>query len=450
MANWVKVHPPVVRITHWINVLAVLVMVTSGWRIYNASPLFESFTFPDALTLGGWLAGALQWPLPPPVVARPERARLRDLRNLVGPLPPQAPADPAASGRARYLAGAARTAGARRPKRLQRSPARHVSGSHSCVRRASPFRIGDLEAGPAPGARGADGRLRGRALAPLFCHVARRLHRRGARSHGRARAAYLPHHDHRAAQEVVMKNSRLALKHPKVGSLERRLFLKQSLSIGALSLLAGCEITGDENVQQVLEGMSQWNDRVQGWLFDPKKLAPEFRESMITQPFPFNGYYPESDVRIIDETDYKLQLGGLIKEQKPWRLPELYALPQVSQVTRHICVEGWSAIGKWSGVRFSDFLQRVGADLTAKYVGFNCGDDYYSSIDMATALHPQTLLTFRFADQILPPKYGFPMKLRIPTKLGFKNPKHITELFVVNDNPGGYWEDKGYNWFSGN
>jgi DMSO/TMAO reductase YedYZ molybdopterin-dependent catalytic subunit len=122
----------------------------------------------------------------------------------------------------------------------------------------------------------------------------------------------------------------------------------------------------------------------------------------------------------------------------------------VSQVTRHICVEGWSAIGKWSGVRFSDFLQRVGADLTAKYVGFNCGDDYYSSIDMATALHPQTLLTFRFADQILPPKYGFPMKLRIPTKLGFKNPKHITELFVVNDNPGGYWEDKGYNWFSGN
>ena len=87
-------------------------------------------------------------------------------------------------------------------------------------------------------------------------------------------------------------------------------------------------------------------------------------------------------MRIIDETDYKLQLGGLIKEQKPWRLPELYTLPQVSQVTRHICVEGWSAIGKWSGVRFSDFLQRVGADLTAKYVGFNCGDDYYSSIDM--------------------------------------------------------------------
>jgi DMSO/TMAO reductase YedYZ molybdopterin-dependent catalytic subunit len=247
-----------------------------------------------------------------------------------------------------------------------------------------------------------------------------------------------------------MKNSRIALNHPKVESLERRLFLKQSLSFGALSLLAGCELTSDERVQEVLEGMSRWNDRVQGWLFDPGKLAPEYPETMIQRPFPFNGYYPESQVRAIDETDYKLELGGMIKERKLWRLPELYALPQVSQVTRLICVEGWSAIGKWSGVRLSEFLQRVGANLSAKYVGFNCGDEYYSSIDMATALHPQTILALRYADQILPPKYGFPMRLRTPTKLGFKNPKHITELFVANDNPGGYWEDKGYNWFSGN
>jgi DMSO/TMAO reductase YedYZ molybdopterin-dependent catalytic subunit len=246
-----------------------------------------------------------------------------------------------------------------------------------------------------------------------------------------------------------MKNSRLSDRAPEIRSIERRIFLKQSLSIGALSLLAGCELTSDEEVQHVLGAMSSWNDRVQGWLFDPNKLAPEYPESRITRPFPFNAYYAESEVQVIDETDYKLELAGLIKDKKPWRLPELYALPQVSQVTRHICVEGWSAIGKWSGVRFSDFLQRIGADLTAKYVGFNCGDEYYSSVDMASALHPQTILAFRYADQILPPKYGFPMKLRVPTKLGFKNPKHILEIFVANDNPGGYWEDKGYNWFSG-
>jgi DMSO/TMAO reductase YedYZ molybdopterin-dependent catalytic subunit len=236
---------------------------------------------------------------------------------------------------------------------------------------------------------------------------------------------------------------------PALARLERRLFLKRGLSLGALSLLAGCNITDQEAVQRVLNAMSRWNDGVQDWLFDPKRLAPEFPESSITRPFPFNGYYAESEVPEIDGPSYKLELAGMIREKKPWTLAELYALPQVSQVTRHICVEGWSAIGKWSGVRFSDFLARIGADTTAKYVGFQCADDYYGSIDMATALHPQTQLSFRFADELLPPKYGYPMKLRMPTKLGFKNPKHIAAIFVTNEYPGGYWEDKGYNWYSG-
>ncbi|HEX9395870.1 MAG TPA: molybdopterin-dependent oxidoreductase [Burkholderiales bacterium] len=234
-----------------------------------------------------------------------------------------------------------------------------------------------------------------------------------------------------------------------VENLERRLFLKQSLSLGALSLLAGCEITDNDGVQRVLGAMSRWNDRAQAWLFDPKRLAPEFPESAMTNPFPFNAYYSEEEVRIVDGKSYKLQVAGLVREKKPWTLAQLYALPQVSQVTRHICVEGWSAIGKWSGVRFSDFLERIGADTTAKYVGFQCADDYFGSIDMATALHPQTQLSFRYGNELLPPKYGYPMKLRIPTKLGFKNPKHIAAMFVTNDYPGGYWEDQGYNWFSG-
>ena len=234
-----------------------------------------------------------------------------------------------------------------------------------------------------------------------------------------------------------------------VANLQRRLFLRQSLSVGALSLLAGCDITDDDQVQRMLGAMSRWNDGVQDWLFDPKRLAPEFPESAITVPFPFNAYYAENEVRIVDGSQYKLEVSGLVREKKPWTLPELHALPQVSQVTRHICVEGWSAIGRWSGVRFSEFLDRIGADLTAKYVGFKCADDYYCSIDMATALHAQTQLSFRFGADLLPPKYGYPMKLRIPTKLGFKNPKHIAAIFVTNTYPGGYWEDQGYNWYSG-
>ena len=239
------------------------------------------------------------------------------------------------------------------------------------------------------------------------------------------------------------------LRTPAIARLERRLFLKRGLSLGALSLLAGCNLTDQESVQRVLSAMSRWNDGAQQWLFNPNRLAPEFPESSITRPFPFNAYYSESEVVEVDGSSYQLELGGTIRERKPWTLAQLYALPQVSQVTRHICVEGWSAIGKWSGVRFSDFLARIGADTTAKYVGFQCADDYYGSIDMATALHPQTIIALRYGDEILPPKYGYPMKLRIPTKLGFKNPKHIAAIFVTNEYPGGYWEDKGYNWFSG-
>lgn len=231
--------------------------------------------------------------------------------------------------------------------------------------------------------------------------------------------------------------------------IERRLFLRQSLSLGALAMLSGCELTEDESVQKMLTSMSRWNDGAQAALFNPQKLAREYPESAITNPFPFNAFYGEDEIRKVDPVAYKLEVAGLVREKKPWSLPELMALPQTSQITRHICVEGWSAIGKWGGVRFSTFLERIGADTTAKYIGFKCADDYYTSIDMPTALHPQTLLTLKFADQVLPPKYGFPMKLRMPTKLGYKNPKHITAMFVTNDNPGGYWEDQGYNWFGG-
>ncbi len=114
-----------------------------------------------------------------------------------------------------------------------------------------------------------------------------------------------------------------------------------------------------------------------------------------------------------------------------------------------ICIEGWSAIGQWGGVPLRDFLQHVGADLNARYVGFKCADRYYSSIDMATALHPQTILALDFGGKALPADYGYPLRLRVPTKLGFKNAKHIAAIFVSDTNPGGYWEDQGYNWFSG-
>src|SRR5438105_14338765 len=189
----------------------------------------------------------------------------------------------------------------------------------------------------------------------------------------------------------------------------RRLFLRGGASLGALTFLTGCDIIDSPSAERVLVKISHFNDQVQAWLFNPNRLAPTYPESAITKPFPFNGYYAPEDSPEVDKDDYMLEVGGLVDNKESWTLDQLYALPQESQITRHICVEGWSAIGKWTGVRFSEFLDRIGADKTARYVGFKCADDYYSSIDMATALHPQTLLTLGFGDQFLPAEYGFPM-----------------------------------------
>jgi DMSO/TMAO reductase YedYZ molybdopterin-dependent catalytic subunit len=229
----------------------------------------------------------------------------------------------------------------------------------------------------------------------------------------------------------------------------RRAFLRGGLSLGALTFLTGCDIIDGPTAENTLLKVSKFNDAVQAWMFNPNKLAPEYPESAITRPFPFNAYYPEDEAPEVDGATFKLDVGGRIDNKEPWTLKRLHALPQETQITRHICIEGWSAIGKWTGVRLSEFLKRLGADTRAPYVWFQCAEGYSTTIDMAAALHPQTQLTFQFDGEILPRKYGFPMKCRMPTKLGFKNPKHVIGMHVTDKNLGGYWEDRGYNWYAG-
>jgi DMSO/TMAO reductase YedYZ molybdopterin-dependent catalytic subunit len=236
---------------------------------------------------------------------------------------------------------------------------------------------------------------------------------------------------------------------PQLSGLQRRMLLRTGLSLGALTMLTGCDLQDGDAVDKVLWTMSRFNDRVQAWLFDPNRLARVYPASAITDPFPFNAFYPEDSTPEIDGDDWKLEVSGLVEDRTPWTLARLRAMPQQGQITRHICIEGWSAIGQWSGVPLRTVLQQIGADTRARYVGFKCADRYYSSLDMATALHPQTILALDYGNSPLPDKYGFPMKVRVPTKLGFKNPKHVVAMFVTNDYPGGYWEDQGYNWFSG-
>jgi len=229
----------------------------------------------------------------------------------------------------------------------------------------------------------------------------------------------------------------------------RRSFLRGAASLGALTFLTGCDIIDSDSTENALRVVSRFNDRVQAWLFNPNKLAPTYAEKDITRPFPFNAYYDEDEAPVVAPATYKLEIAGLVDNKKPWTLSDLHALPEVSQITRHICVEGWSAIGSWQGAVLSDFLKRIGADTRAKYIWFKCAEGYTNTIDMPTALHPQTQMTFKYDNKLLPRAYGFPMKIRMPTKLGFKNPKYVVAMEVTNENRGGYWSNQGYNWFSG-
>jgi DMSO/TMAO reductase YedYZ molybdopterin-dependent catalytic subunit len=239
-------------------------------------------------------------------------------------------------------------------------------------------------------------------------------------------------------KDRIKESQRLLHSTVAAHQIERRLFLKQGLSLGALALLTGCDVTDQTAVQSVLNRISQWNDRVQAAIFNSQRLMPTYPESAAVKDFRYNAYFGQGQIPRIDGTTYRLDLSGLIERRAAWTLEELYRLPQESQVTRLVCVEGWSMIGKWTGVPFRTFLQRIGADTTAKYVSLECADGYYSSIDMASALHPQTLLTFKISDEILAPRYGYPLKLYIPTKLGFKSPKWITAIYVTNRFPGGF------------
>ena len=236
---------------------------------------------------------------------------------------------------------------------------------------------------------------------------------------------------------------------PLIQSIERRKLLRGGLSLGALTLLTGCDVRTPDAVEKGLRGISSFNDGVQALIFDPNKLAPTYPASMVLKPPKFNAYYDVEQVKAIDGKTWRLELSGSIADKKAWTLAQIEALPQRDEIIRHVCVEGWDYIGEWSGVPLRIFLERIGADLRCKYVNFLTADNYPSSIDMATALHPQTLLATRYAGETLPAPFGYPLRLRTSTKLGFKNPKWITAIEVTNTFRPGYWEKQGFNWFSG-
>ncbi len=236
---------------------------------------------------------------------------------------------------------------------------------------------------------------------------------------------------------------------PLIRSLQRRGLLRGGLSLGALTMLTGCDVSDNSAIEAALRSVSSFNDRVQALLFDPNKLAPTYSEAQVLKPPRFNAYYDIEKVKPVDGGAWRLELAGLVANKRALTRQDIAAMPQAETIVRHVCVEGWDYIGQWSGVPMRAFLERIGADLRAKYVTFKTADDYPSSIDMATALHPQTLLATQYAREDLADPFGYPLRLRCSTKLGFKQPKWITAIEVTNTYSGGYWENLGFNWFSG-
>jgi DMSO/TMAO reductase YedYZ molybdopterin-dependent catalytic subunit len=194
-------------------------------------------------------------------------------------------------------------------------------------------------------------------------------------------------------------------------------------------------------------GFSDW---ASSKLFRSGHLAPTFADSDLTSPdkFPINGYDVEDPE--VDLEHWTLTVSGSVQKPGEYALAQIQTLPELTQNTRHVCVEGWDVIGKFSGVRLSDFLKMIGADPTARFVTVECADDYYESLDMATAMHPQTLLCYGMYGQPLTRKHGAPLRLIIPTKIGYKQAKYLTDLKVGHVlEKAGYWEDQGYSEFYG-
>jgi DMSO/TMAO reductase YedYZ molybdopterin-dependent catalytic subunit len=193
-----------------------------------------------------------------------------------------------------------------------------------------------------------------------------------------------------------------------------------------------------------------FSDWASGKFFRPGHPATTFSDSELTpfDRFPINGY--DVDDPGVDLEKWTLTVTGAVAKPGDYTLAQIQALPKTRQNTRHVCVEGWDVIGRFGGTRLSEFLKLIGADPTARFITVECADDYYESLDMATAMHRQTLLCYEMYDQPLTREHGAPVRLNIPTKVGYKQAKYITDLKVTHVlDRVGYWEDQGYSWFYG-
>jgi DMSO/TMAO reductase YedYZ molybdopterin-dependent catalytic subunit len=252
--------------------------------------------------------------------------------------------------------------------------------------------------------------------------------------------------------------------------LSRRAALAGAAGLGGLAL-SGCDrLTNDPRVQSVLSVADLLNMKAQRLLLAGDRLAPEFSPKNIAPVFRANGTtMPQTDIykRLLDTgfTDWRLRVDGLVQRPLSLSMADLKRLPARTQITRHDCVEGWSCIGQWTGVPLGLLLKAAGLLPQARYAVFHCADDldgsldgsglYYESIDLIGAFHPQTILAYGLNGKPLDIAHGAPLRVRLERQLGYKMAKYIMRIEILDSfarlgrGKGGYWEDRGYEWYAG-
>ncbi|SNS58775.1 DMSO/TMAO reductase YedYZ, molybdopterin-dependent catalytic subunit [Sphingomonas laterariae] len=238
-------------------------------------------------------------------------------------------------------------------------------------------------------------------------------------------------------------------------------------SLAAAPLVTGCDrLTYSEGFRDGLRAAEGLTMAAQRLISNRSALAREFDEADLSPVFRSNGTrHPGSPAYAAHAAagfaDWRLRIDGLVARPLALSMAQIRSLPARTQITRHDCVEGWSAIGKWTGVPLKLLLDGAGASPRARYIVFHCADDmgpvrYYESIDMVDALHPQTILAWALNGQPLPIANGAPLRLRVERQLGYKHAKYVerieavASLAAIGGGKGGYWEDRGdYEWYAG-
>lgn len=239
-------------------------------------------------------------------------------------------------------------------------------------------------------------------------------------------------------------------RHGTLHAIDRRAFVKVGVAGGAAAFATACGWDGGTLVRPALLDWSRVNDWVgEKILFSPTRLArtyPAGERSAALPSYFISDRMPE----LHDPEHWRLRVDGLVAQPLQLSLGDLTRMPRTSYTVKHHCVEGWSAIASWHGVPVSAIVERCRPLPGARYISFASFDaGYTNGWDMASAMHPQTILAYGMNDNPLPSSHGAPLRLYSPVKLGYKMTKYLVSMTFMDKRPGGYWEDQGYPWFGG-